>query len=367
MKEYDETVSDGAEESADAVQGETSIVLIAVRFRPKWPPYHYNASEIPVKDGEWVVVPTEHGVEVGRVLGRPVVIRMPMKALPPQVIRLASTHEIELFYRNLDREKAARDLCMDRIRVHALSMKLVRVESYFDGNKIIFFYSAEGRVDFRELVKDLVKSLRTRVEMRQIGIRHEAKMIGGIGSCGREFCCASFLNDFAPVSIKMAKGQNLPLNPNKISGICGRLLCCLTYEYGTYLELAKEMPAIGRLCDTPAGQGKVVRRNIIRDTVTVVLSDSKQVEFSTEELEKFVLQRGKEAGSPSVGRSIPHSPKRNSSKSVNETEKETVDVRNVSEDVAVPTGEGSRKKDSRPRKGRGGTKRRRSKSKTNTR
>jgi len=277
--------------SGEVVKDEISVALIAVRFRPKWPPSHYNAGNVPVMDAEWVVVPTDYGIEVGQVLGRPVVIKMPVKAVPPKVERLASTHEIELYYRNLDREKDARDICAERVRALGLSMKLVRVESFFDGSKVVFYYSAEGRVDFRELVKDLVKTLRTRVEMRQIGIRHETKMIGGIGSCGREFCCASFLHGFDPVSIKMAKTQNLPLNPNKISGICGRLLCCLTYEYGTYLELAKGMPLLGKPCDTPAGQGKVVRRDTLSQTVTVLLPDNTQIEFKNSELEQHRLQQ----------------------------------------------------------------------------
>ncbi|MEA1867956.1 MAG: regulatory iron-sulfur-containing complex subunit RicT [Thermodesulfobacteriota bacterium] len=315
--------------SGNGVKDETSIVLIAVRFRPKWPPSHYNAGNIPVMDAEWVVVPTEHGVEVGQVLGRPVVIKMPMKALPPKVERLASTHEIELYYRNLDREKVARDVCAERVRALGLSMKLVRVESFFDGSKVIFYYSAEGRVDFRELVKDLVKTLRTRVEMRQIGIRHETKMIGGVGICGREFCCASFLQGFDPVSIKMAKTQNLPLNPNKISGICGRLLCCLTYEHGIYLELAKGMPLPGKFCDTPAGQGKVVRQDILSRTVTVVLSDNTQQEFKISELEQHRLQQKKKPKS-----STTHSPKQKRSGSKPGTEQKRREHLTASKDNA---------------------------------
>ncbi len=315
--------------NGNGVKDETSIVLIAVRFRPKWPPSHYNACNVPVMDAEWVVVPTEHGIEVGRVLGRPVVIKMPVKALPPKVERLASTHEIELYYRNLDREKVARDVCAECVRALGLSMKLVRVESFFDGSKVIFYYSAEGRVDFRELVKDLVKTLRTRVEMRQIGIRHETKMIGGVGICGREFCCASFLQGFDPVSIKMAKTQNLPLNPNKISGICGRLLCCLTYEYGIYLELAKDMPLLGKLCDTPAGQAKVVRQDILSRTVTVVLSDNTQLEFKISELEQHRLQQKKKPKS-----SATHSPKQKRSGSKPGTEQKRQEHSTASKDNA---------------------------------
>jgi cell fate regulator YaaT (PSP1 superfamily) len=329
------------------VKDEASIVLIAVRFRPKWPPFHYNAGNVPVIDAEWVVVPTEHGIEVGRVLGRPVVIRMPVKAIPPKVVRLASTHEIELYYQNLDREKVARDVCTERIRALDLSMKLVRVESFFDGSKIVFYYSAEGRVDFRELVKDLVKTLQTRVEMRQIGIRHETKMIGGIGNCGREFCCASFLQGFDPVSIKMAKNQNLPLNPKKISGICGRLLCCLTYEYETYLELAKDMPPLGKPYDTPAGQGKVVRQDILRQTITVALPDDTQFEFKISELEQHCLQKKKKAESLTrdkrkqkqikADKSIAHSPKQKRSQSKPGAEKKRPERSTTSKDsVGLP-------------------------------
>jgi cell fate regulator YaaT (PSP1 superfamily) len=294
--EYDASSPDlKVPDSEEGSKDELSIVLVAVRFRPKWPPSHYNAGNISLMDAEWVVVPTDHGIEVGQVMGRSVIIKMPLKTPLPKVERLASTHEIELYYRNLDREKVARDVCAERVHALGLSMKLVRVESFFDGSKVIFYYSAEGRVDFRELVKDLVKILRTRVEMCQIGIRHETKMIGGIGNCGREFCCTSFFNDFDPVSIKMAKTQNLPLNPSKISGICGRLLCCLTYEYGTYLDSAKDMPLIGKSCDTPAGQGKVVRRDILRQTVTVAFPDGTQLEFKNSELEQHLSMQHKKA------------------------------------------------------------------------
>ncbi len=267
--------------------------LAAIRLRPGWPLHHYCVpSELAVTDGEWVVVPTDHGEEVGIVCGAPLNVVLAKDAAPPNIIRLASTYEIECYYANLDREKGAWKLCMERIEAHKLSMKLVRVESFFDGSKIIFYYSAEGRVDFRELVKDLVKGLRTRVEMRQIGVRHEAKMTGGLGNCGRPLCCASFLNSFDPISIKMAKAQNLPLNPNKISGLCGRLLCCLTFEFDTYVELAKSIPQMGKQCVTPAGEGKVIRQNILKQTVTVALPEGEQ-EFSAEDLQRH--QEGLEA------------------------------------------------------------------------
>ncbi len=212
--------------------------VAGVRLRPGFAPEHFDAGDLELRDGEWVVVETSHGPEVGQVAGR--VIPLLLESSLPKVVRIASTEEIKAYGANLDREKRAWEICQELIGNHNLVMKLVRVESFFDGSKIIFYYSADGRVDFRELVKDLVKALHTRIEMRQIGIRHEAKMVGGIGSCGREICCAGFMKTFAPVSIKMAKVQNLPLNPNKISGLCGRLLCCITYEYETYADGSME-------------------------------------------------------------------------------------------------------------------------------
>ncbi len=213
---------------------QTMVRLAAVRLRPGLPPAHFDAGELQLREGEWVVVETDHGLEVGQTVGR--VVPIPLALSLPRVLRIASTEEIKGYGANLEREKEAWRICQELIGDHGLEMKLVRVESFFDGSKIVFYYSAEGRVDFRALVKDLVRALHTRIEMRQIGIRHEAKMVGGIGSCGRAICCAGFMKGFAPVSIKMAKTQNLPLNPNKISGLCGRLLCCITYEYASYAD-----------------------------------------------------------------------------------------------------------------------------------
>ncbi len=272
-------------------RGTEEITLIPVRFRSDRPSVHCDAGGLKVDEGEWVVVPCEQCNEVGQVSGSPLRIRIPEGCDIPRIERLATTREIELYYQNLEAEKNARAVCQERIEALGLEMKLVRVESLFDGSKIIFYYSADGRVDFRELVKDLVRTLRTRVEMCQIGIRHEAKMTGGIGSCGRVLCCTSFLKSFDPVSIKMAKVQNLPLNPNKISGFCGRLLCCLTFEYETYKEYAKNLPSMGNICDSPSGEGKVVRRNILKKTVSIATDEHGIVEFSNKELEDFKLQK----------------------------------------------------------------------------
>ena len=256
-----------------------------VRLRPESAPVTYAVKDLKLREGEWVLIPTDHGQEVGQVMKSPVRLLLPERHIPPYIIRLATTSEIEDYYKNLEKEKRAGNVCQRLISSLGLKMKLVRVERFFDASKIIFFYSADGRVDFRELVKELVKELRIRVEMKQIGIRHEAKLIGGVGCCGRELCCASFLSGFDPISIKMAKAQNLPLNPNKISGFCGRLLCCLTYEYETYKEMSQNLPGLGKTCETPQGQGKVVRHNIFRQAVVVAMPDGNFVEYSLQELD----------------------------------------------------------------------------------
>lgn len=266
-------------------QHRIDLTICHVRLRPGSTPVTYAAKDIPVKEGEWVLIPTEHGQEVGQIVKNPIRVGLLSEHLPPFVERLATTREIEDYYKNLDLERQGRNICQRLIDSLGLKMKLIKVERFFDGSKIIFYYSADGRVDFRELVKELVKELRIRVEMRQIGIRHEAKLIGGIGCCGRELCCASFLCGFDPISIKMAKVQNLPLNPNKISGSCGRLLCCLTYEYETYKEMAHDLPGVGKSCETPEGHGKVVRHNIFKQAVIIAMPDGTFVEYTIDELE----------------------------------------------------------------------------------
>ncbi len=268
-----------------------SCVLCRVRIRPDTTAMTFQAGELVLKEGEWVVVPTPNGKEVGQIISKPIKVDLPERCLPPKVERLATTSEIEDYYKNIEFEREAWSICQGHIDRLGLQMKLIRVESFFDRSKIIFYYSADGRVDFRELVKALVKDLRMRVEMRQIGIRHEAKLVGGMGCCGRELCCASFLNTFDSISIKMAKAQNLPLNPSKISGLCGRLLCCLTYEYQTYKEMAQNLPTLGKACQTPTGQGKVIRQNIFKQAVTVAMPDGTIIEYTLDELEG---KKGKE-------------------------------------------------------------------------
>ena len=199
---------------------------------------------------------------------------------------MATEDEIRRLVDNAEIEADAKSFCLEKIAAHGLTMNLVDVEYFFDGSKIIFYFTAEGRVDFRELLKDLVRRLRTRVELRQIGIRNQAKMVGGLGGCGRPLCCATFLKNFHAVSIKMAKEQNLSLNPAKISGACGRLMCCLQYEHETYKELRKDMPKMGKKIELPEGKGKVVRQNVIGRSFTVLLDDGREIEIDLKDGER---------------------------------------------------------------------------------
>jgi cell fate regulator YaaT (PSP1 superfamily) len=210
--------------------------LVWVRFRSDDPPVRYHSPDLKLKRGDWVIVPAETCLEVAEVVKNPLPVHLPARCLPREVKSIASPDEMERHFSHLQLEADAWKNCEYFIKSLNLSMKLIKVRYLFDESKLVLFYYAKSRVDFRELVKELVKTLKTRIEMRQIGIRHTAKMLGGMGTCGKELCCATFINTFEPVSIKMAKVQNLPLNPNKISGLCGRLLCCLTYEYENYLS-----------------------------------------------------------------------------------------------------------------------------------
>jgi cell fate regulator YaaT (PSP1 superfamily) len=224
-------------------------------------------------------------VKLGRVVGvfpdiDPQAVSSQLKTL----MRLASPEDLAQEEKNQILEQRALQFCQERVETHKLPIYLVKVECLFDASKIIFYFTAPGRVDFRELVKDLVQEFRTRIELRQIGVRHRAKMVGGLGICGRGLCCAHFLRDFEPVSVRMAKEQQLSLNPNKISGICGRLMCCLTYEYSSYQELRKSLPKVGKRLQLPEGEGKIIRYNFIRETVTLEMEDRREVEFSLVEL-----------------------------------------------------------------------------------
>ncbi len=260
--------------------------VIGIRFREGGKIYHFSPGNLELKRGDYVIVHTEQGVGFGQVVqsSQPRDPQIHPTTLK-NVERLATEDEIRRAHDNAKQERAAKQFCMECIQRHGLAMNLVDVEYFYDSSKIIFYFTADGRVDFRELVKDLVRHFKTRVELRQIGVRNQARMVGGLGGCGRELCCASFLRDFQPVSVKMAKEQNLSLNPTKISGACGRLMCCLKYEYDTYKTLRKDMPKLGKKVDTPEGRGKVIRQNVLERTYTVILETGKELEINLGPLE----------------------------------------------------------------------------------
>ena len=248
--------------------------VIGVRFRETGKVYYFAPGEVKAEAGSFVIVETSRGLEFGEVMiGNKFVPTS--EIVPPlrSVVRVANQGDMERHEANIALEKNAFDICMKKIREHKLDMKLIDAEYTFDNNKLLFYFSAEGRVDFRELVKDLASVFRTRIELRQIGIRDEAKMMGGIGVCGRPFCCSTFLSDFAQVSIKMAKEQNLSLNSAKISGTCGRLMCCLNYEYQTYEEELRLTPPVGSRVKTADGVGYVTEITPLTGMLKVSLTD----------------------------------------------------------------------------------------------
>jgi cell fate regulator YaaT (PSP1 superfamily) len=260
--------------------------VVGVRFKKAGKIYYFDPGDLELNKGEGVIVETARGIEYGDVVVGPLLVDENEVVAPlKRVIRKATPEDLQVLEANKEKEKRAFQICVEKIALHKLPMKLIGVEQTFDGNKIIFYFTAEGRIDFRELVKDLAAVFRTRIELRQIGVRDEAKMVGGLGCCGRELCCATWLSDFASVSIKMAKEQNLSLNPTKISGVCGRLMCCLKYENEVY-ETAKEgFPSTGSWVTTPDGEGKVVGSNIFRNKVSVELKESKLIkEYPCEEI-----------------------------------------------------------------------------------
>ena len=246
------------------------IKVIGVRFKKAGKIYYFDPLQYTVEKDSAVIVETARGIEFGQcVVGiREISEKEIFSPLKP-VIRVATEEDIRKHLCNRDKEKEAFSVCEKKIVDHKLQMKLVDVEYTFDGSKIIFYFTADGRIDFRELVKDLPTIFRTRIELRQIGVRDEAKMLGGIGMCGRSLCCSTWLGDFNSVSIKMAKEQNLSLNPTKISGICGRLMCCLSYEQEAYEEIRQRLPKVGSYVKTPKGKGDVIGNNVVKESVNV--------------------------------------------------------------------------------------------------
>lgn len=276
----------------------TNIEIVGVRFKKAGKVYYFDPAGISFEKGSHAIVETARGVEYGEVakenaMVSPKEIVMPLKS----VIRAATPEDDKRNIENREKEKEAFSICLQKIAKHKLEMKLTDVEITFDHNKFIFYFTADGRVDFRELVKDLASVFRTRIELRQIGVRDEAKMLNGIGICGRSLCCATFLGDFHPVSIKMAKEQNLSLNPTKISGICGRLMCCLKYEEDVYEELNRRLPSVGDIISTPDGDGEIlsvsVLSQIVKAAVKKTANDAPNIGFYSVDEIKVVKRRKK--------------------------------------------------------------------------
>ncbi|WP_432406291.1 PSP1 domain-containing protein [Wukongibacter sp. M2B1] len=248
------------------------VKVIGVRFKKAGKIYYFDPDDIDVQKDQNVIVETARGVEFGEVVvGSKEIAEEEIVAPLKKVLRIATLEDEIINKENKEKQTKAFEICIEKIEEHGLEMKLIDVEYTFDNNKVIFYFTADGRVDFRELVKDLASIFRTRIELRQIGVRDEAKMIGGIGPCGVSLCCSTWLGEFDPVSIKMAKEQNLSLNPTKISGICGRLMCCLRYEYESYTHLRKGLPSQGERVLTPEGPGIVINNNVLLESVKVRL------------------------------------------------------------------------------------------------
>ncbi|BCC27301.1 stage 0 sporulation family protein [Bacillus cereus] len=260
--------------------------VVGVRFKKAGKVYYFDPNQFDISENEFVIVETVRGIEYGKVVITKKQVDENDVVLPlKKVIRIANENDRTIVEENKHAAKEAYQVCQQKVVEHNLDMKLVDVEYTFDRNKIIFYFTADGRIDFRELVKDLAAIFRTRIELRQIGVRDEAKMLGGIGPCGRMLCCSTFLGDFEPVSIKMAKDQNLSLNPAKISGLCGRLMCCLKYENDEYEAAKEQLPDLDQRIQTPHGTGRVIGLNILERLIQVELVDKERiVEYTLDEL-----------------------------------------------------------------------------------
>jgi len=260
--------------------------MILVQLRELGQAYPYNAQDLELKEGDYVIVEHDRGLDYGRIVcpkghNQQAESKEPIK----KIVRLAQENDLKQIEDNRIKAKEAFGTCGKKIDEHKLEMKLVQAEYSFDRSKIIFYFTANGRIDFRELVKDLAKIFKARIELRQIGVRDEARLFGGFGPCGRELCCARFLKDFEPVTIKMAKEEGLPLNPPKISGLCGRLMCCLSFEYETYKSLSRGLPKEGERVHLSQGKGKVISVNVFKRSATIELEDGTQVEMRYKEKE----------------------------------------------------------------------------------
>ncbi len=261
--------------------------IVSISFHTAGKIFDFDSQNLNLVPGDKVIVETERGRALGTVISKPREIT-PDQAPPKlkSILRIAAENDLSMAQSNSHREQEALQFCQLRVKQRNMEMKLVRAEYLFDGSKIIFYFTADGRVDFRELVRDLAQHFRTRIEMRQIGVRDEAKQVGGLGICGRELCCSSHLREFVPVSVKMAKAQGLALNPTKISGQCGRLLCCLAYEYETYNEMKKTLPKCGKKLQIESGDAEVISRDILAQKVTLRCQNGDRCQMHIEELKK---------------------------------------------------------------------------------
>ncbi len=267
--------------------------IVSISFHTAGKLFDFDARDLELTPGDQVIVETERGRALGTVITQ--VREVTPQEAPPKlkaIQRLATENDLAMAESNSTREAEALKFCKIRVAERKMEMKLVRAEYLYDGSKIIFYFTADGRVDFRELVRDLAQHFRTRIEMRQIGVRDEAKLTGGIGICGRELCCSSYLRNFAPVSVKMAKAQGLALNPSKISGQCGRLLCCLAYEYETYNELRKNLPKCGKKISLESGPAEVISVDVLAQKMTVRCTDGERCSMTVDELKKGVDKCG---------------------------------------------------------------------------
>ena len=291
QSEYKEFIM---EENKILPQEEATVQVVDIQFRPGQKIYYFDPNGLACKAGDHVIIDTARGPEFGIcAAGNHTIPTREVVAPLRPVLRLATAQDEKTLADNRAKEKQAYDTCIKKIAHHGLDMQLVSAECAFDGSKILFFFTADERVDFRELVKDLAVQFHTRIELRQIGVRDKAKMVGGLGICGRPFCCASFLEDFQPVSIKMAKTQNLSLNPAKISGTCGRLMCCLKYEQDAYEDLIRNSPKLESFVDTPDGRGTVTELDLLRQRVKVRMEDRPETVGVFSNAEIYVLRNGK--------------------------------------------------------------------------
>jgi cell fate regulator YaaT (PSP1 superfamily) len=255
--------------------------VIQIRLRESGKITYFSTGGMKFKAGDYVIVEADRGLDYGQAIAETeVILDADVEDPLRKIIRKANPWDMSQIEKNKKKVKEVMDTCSKKIQERKLPMKLIDAEFSFDRSKIMFYFTADGRVDFRDLVKDLANAFKTRIELKQIGVRDEAKMLGGFGPCGRVLCCATYLKDFEPVTIKMAKEQNLPLNPTKISGLCGRLMCCLSYEHKTYKELMKGLPHEGEIIKTERGEGKVVSLNALKREVTVELKDGALIQVS---------------------------------------------------------------------------------------